>query len=476
MIKINKELYRDKVHACWIGKNIGGTMGTPYEGKTQLQDIKGFVTPKGTILPNDDLDLQLVWLLAMEQHGPYSMSSQILSEYWISYIPPHWNEYGVGKCNLKAGMLPPLSGEYENDKWKNSNGAWIRSEVWACMAPGFPDIAIQYAFMDASVDHGISEGTYAEVFTATLESAAFFESDIRKLINIAFSKIPSDCRVSRSVKLVLESYDNGLDWQTTRNLLVKDSEDLGWFQAPANIGYTVLGLIYGEGDFKKSMIYAINCGDDTDCTGATVGALLGIINGTKGIPTDWSDHIGDGIKTVAVDASCTRLAKSCTELTDRILSLMPVVFKANGMDFEFTDGESDLSDTTGLTVPSTISQDLFNRSPYSYDVPDFIYAKARVEFENAPVIKPNQSINATIRLFNTMPDPRYLTFKIHLPEGWSADNYKRSLYMDHQRPQGETWSVTINAGENVEAINRVIVEISATARPSLGLIPLIIIG
>ena len=110
MIKLNKETLRDKIYACWIGKNIGGTMGTPYEGTRELLDIQGFSTPEGVVLPNDDLDLQLAWLLAMEEHGPYQLNAQILGEYWLAYVVPHWNEYGIGKGNMKAGLLPPLAG------------------------------------------------------------------------------------------------------------------------------------------------------------------------------------------------------------------------------------------------------------------------------------------------------------------------------------------------------------------------------
>ena len=53
-------------------------------------------------------------------------------------------------------------------------------------------------------------------------------------------------------------------------MLVEQSADIGMFEAPANIGFVVLGLLYGEGDFKKSLIYAVNCGDDTDCTAGTI--------------------------------------------------------------------------------------------------------------------------------------------------------------------------------------------------------------
>ena len=59
MVKLNKNTIQDKIHACWIGKNIGGTIGGPYEGRREILDIKGFTTKKGSPLPNDDLDLQL---------------------------------------------------------------------------------------------------------------------------------------------------------------------------------------------------------------------------------------------------------------------------------------------------------------------------------------------------------------------------------------------------------------------------------
>ena len=115
-IKFNKDQLRDKIYACWIGKNIGGTMGTPYEGMQQINDIQGFVTEKGVVLPNDDLDLQLVWLRAADEQGPDALNSKILGEYWCTWITPHWNEYGVCKANMRDGVLPPMSGEINNEE------------------------------------------------------------------------------------------------------------------------------------------------------------------------------------------------------------------------------------------------------------------------------------------------------------------------------------------------------------------------
>ena len=146
MIKFNRAELRDKIYACWLGKNIGGTMGTPFECKREVLDIKGFNSEPGNPLPNDDLDLQLIWLLAVKENGP-NINERVLGEYWQEYISPFWNEYGIGKANMARGLIPPLSGEYENE-WKHSNGAWIRTEVWACLNPGLVEETIRYGYME----------------------------------------------------------------------------------------------------------------------------------------------------------------------------------------------------------------------------------------------------------------------------------------------------------------------------------------
>ena len=82
-MKLNFNEYYDKVKACWIGKNIGGTMGTPFEGMRQMNDIQGFTTEEGVILPNDDLDLQLVWLSAVEKLGLNRREANEFIVYWL---------------------------------------------------------------------------------------------------------------------------------------------------------------------------------------------------------------------------------------------------------------------------------------------------------------------------------------------------------------------------------------------------------
>lgn len=473
MMKLNREFFLDRVHACWTGKNIGGTMGTPYEGRTEMQNISGFASAKGEPLPNDDLDLQLVWLCAVEERGIRSITPQLLGEYWLDYIPPHWNEYGVGKGNMKLGLLPPFSGEFNNNKWKTSNGAWIRTEIWACLFPGFPDLAVKYAYNDACVDHGLSEGTYAAMFVAAMESAAFFENDIRKLIDLGLSYIPAYCLLAKSIKLATELYDRKTDFVEARNAIVEASAELGWFQAPANVSFVILGLLYGEGDFKKSMIYAINCGDDTDCTGATIGALMGIMNGTGFIPEDWAEYIGDKIVSVAIDRSYLYFPRDCTELTQRVYELVPSTVKAYELYLEYTDGETERD-----IIPDSqrVWKRLFDfeipRTGLSFNLPDMIYAKGRVEFDRDR-ISAGETVKLTFVITDVMSEHKEIFIDLTLPEGWSADRKSLSLAI-----YGDTKEVSVNitAGEEVKPINKIYAELTTPGRLTDVVAPIIIHG
>ena len=478
-MKLNKEELRDKILGCWIGKNIGGTIGGPFEGREELLDVKGFTSPKGEPLPNDDLDLQLVWLRAMEDVGPKLLHANILADYWLSYIAPHFNEYGTCKANLSMGLLPPLSGEVNNGLWHHSNGAWIRSEVWACMAPGIPGIAVKYAIMDACIDHGLAEGTCAEIFTAALESMAFFESDIRTLIHKALAFIPDESRVARSIKIVLEGYDDGKNWADVRNAVVEDSRDLGMFMAPANVAFVVLGLVYGGGDFKKSMLYAVNCGDDTDCTAATCGSIMGIMRGAGNIPEDWKEYIGDEIKNVCVNGhyrSC--VPGTCTELTDRVIAQIPVMFQAYGIDVEMTEEESSLGDVKPNDILKGYAEEIMNRSPFSFEIKAEPHTSAVVEYERASIVKAGDDFKVKVSFRNYRRNPLYLDMDVKLPEGWTAD-YSHSVFAIHDSIKGNGegfWEMIIHVGEHVESINRIPVIAWAYGNATPVFIPIVLLG
>ncbi len=344
-MELKFEVYKDKVMGCWTGKNIGGVLGAPFECLRQVNEVD-FYTQDLTMgpPPNDDLDLQIVWLAAVEKYGR-NVNASILGEYWLSYVIPNWVEYGTGKANLRAGLKPPLSGLIDNT-YKDSCGCFIRSEIWACLAPGHPEIAVRYAYEDAIVDHE-GEGMYGEIFFAALQSAAFVVSDVRKLIEIGLSYIPENCFMAKAIRKAVECYDNKVEFLVARKEIhntapgtfgiqgIKLKEikiegnqgmDMGapGFDAPENVAFAIAGWLYGEGDFEKSIVLANSLGEDTDCTCATLGATMGIIAGDAKLPQKWKEPLNDKIATLCIDKTSRGVwvPETAKELTERIIRVM----------------------------------------------------------------------------------------------------------------------------------------------------------
>ena len=56
-------------------------------------------------------------------------------------------------------------------------------------------------------------------------------------------------------------------------------------------------LLYSGLDYEKGITYAVSCGLDTDCNGATTGSILGTIIGAKDLPEKWISPINDRIES-----------------------------------------------------------------------------------------------------------------------------------------------------------------------------------
>ncbi len=461
---LNIDEYRDKVLGCWTGKNIGGTLGTPFEGNREIHDITFYTQDlKGAPAPNDDLDLQLVWLFAAERHGVYSLNERILAEYWLRFITGPWNEYGTAKANIVNGLYPPLSGFCNNEKWKNSNGAWIRSEIWACLFPASPDEAASYAWIDSCVDHA-DDGIYAEIFTAVLESAAFAEDDLGKLIDIGLTRIPTDCRVARSVRLAVEAHSSGIPWQEARNRIVEDSADLGWFQAPANVGFVTLALLYGDKDFGRSVCLAVNCGDDTDCTGATVGSILGIILGRSGLPKEWIEPIGESILTVAVTNYQLFVPATLQELTERVIRLKQLTEQENPLLVRLTENATHISDElrAGFGSGDKVAERVWCRSSRTLRN-EFTWGAVTVEYDRSPVTAPGETQKLRLTLSDCMFDNRLLHLDWKLPDGWSMTPGPRQMLHNKMRMYSQL-CVEITPGEFSGAMEYIRLELRLSDR------------
>lgn len=446
------ENLQSKIAGCWLGKNIGGTLGAPFEGTRECLDLTFYTQPlRGEPEPNDDLDLQLLWLEMAERYGVEHLTPRLFGEFWLDSIIAGWNEYGVACANMQNGFFPPLSGTLNNRKWGSSNGAWIRSELWACLFPGKPEEAATYAWMDASADH-CGDGIFAELFTAALESMAFVENDRRKLIENALGFIPEECAVARAVRHCCTLYDDGRSQLEARDAIVVSNADTGFFQAPQNIAFVILGLLYGEGEFDKTLLSAVNCGDDTDCTGATVGAIMGILLGEEGIPERWKSPIGRGIRTTSIDNMHNNIAvpKTLDELTARVMALSRrSQWTTTGMNLSFLPVSPEYRrevlecDTQWMTLPLG-SGFLIVYYPEGAEIAPGGTLRLKIASNNRNICRMD-----------------LCTIRIHPPEGW------RLLPADEvilRRSPGEV-SIEVQAPERMEnAISQLLLEVHTRGR------------
>lgn len=281
-----------RIRGCWLGKAIGGTLGTPHEGKPGPLALSFYDPEPQGILPNDDLDLQLVWLHHLRETGVSAVSPEILSEAWRKHVDFPYDEYAVCRRNSFYPLGTPWQGAFDN--WfSECMGAAIRSELWACLAPGQPERAAGLAWNDAVCDHA-GDGVQAEIFFAALQSAAFIETDTDRLLDQSLDFLPSSSRIRRAICDARKWWSERRDWLVVRNLVAEAYGNDNFTDVAANLAYTVLGWVAGAGDFGKSICIATNCGADTDCTAATLGALLGILS-PDDIPGKWRAPVGEAI-------------------------------------------------------------------------------------------------------------------------------------------------------------------------------------
>lgn len=278
---------------CWLGKAVGGTLGMPYEGMDGPFDLDFYNPVPAGMVPNDDLDLQVVWACLLNQQEKPDVSRTLFAKAWKENINFPWDEYGACIRNLREGIEPPYSGSFDN--WFiNGMGAAIRSEIWACLAPGNPKLAAAYAYEDACLDHA-EQGLWAEVWLAAMQSAAFVETDIRKIVQIGFEHIPADAEIRAAIEDTYNWWALSRDWKKVRAQILKKYGHENFSNVTENMAFTLLALLDGDGDFSRSICTANNCGKDTDCTAATVGALLGIMD-PEGIDEKWLKPIGRSLK------------------------------------------------------------------------------------------------------------------------------------------------------------------------------------
>jgi ADP-ribosylglycohydrolase len=207
--------------------------------------------------------------------------------------------------NLINGLSSDQAGNWRNP-YREWIGAQIRADGWAYGAAGLPEKAAEYAWRDARLSHS-KNGIYGEMWSAAMIAAAFGElpenlspQRIRTLIEIGLSQIPANCRLSAALHDLLNWRDEYSNWRDAWNRINAHYGHYHWVHTINNALLVALGLLYGAGDFSKSIGIAVMGGWDTDCNGATVGSVLGAILGARALPSRWTAPLHDRARSALV--------------------------------------------------------------------------------------------------------------------------------------------------------------------------------
>jgi ADP-ribosylglycohydrolase len=307
--------YENCVYAGWLGKCIGVRFGAPLENWTyeEIRDNLGELTTylredNGKIFkPDDDTAVPMLLIRALEAHGEDVTPEQI-GDMWLNLLGDQhgtlwWGGYGISTehtvySNLAAGIPATQAGTIAQNgaALAEQIGGQIFSDVWGLVLPDNPARAAALAAKFSSVTH---DGTGIEggKFIAALVSAAFCECDPVKLIATALRQLQPGGEYARVVMAMAAFHkDNPADWRAAYDYL---KANFGYDRYPGmvhiipNAGVVVLALLYGAGDFTRSIQIANMCGWDTDCNVGNVGTIIGTAVGIDGIEEFWRTPLND---------------------------------------------------------------------------------------------------------------------------------------------------------------------------------------
>jgi len=295
--------YLERVYAGVLGKIIGVYLGRPFEGwlhediVSRLGEVDHYVHEQfgmPLVVTDDDIAGTFSFLRALEDNGydPTLTPGQI-GDAWLNYLVENrtvlwWGGMGVSTehtayLRLKSGIAAPASGSRETNGKTISEqiGSQIFIDGWAMLFPGDPERAADWARRAGSVSHD-GEAIHGAQIVAALEAQAFEESDMDSLIDTALRFVPDDSIIARLIADVRSWHAEHDDWYVTRRLIGKHygyDTFVGACHMVPNHALIILALLYGKGDFRRSLMIANTAGWDTDCNAGNVGAILGIRNG-----------------------------------------------------------------------------------------------------------------------------------------------------------------------------------------------------
>jgi len=308
---ISTDALKDKIKGGWAGQTIGCTFGGPTEFKfkgTMIQEYQNmiwydtyikeiFETDPGLY---DDVYMDLTFVEVLERLGLDAPTDSFA----ISFAKDDyklWHANQAARYNILNGVMPPESGHWLRNPHADDIDFQIEADFIGLMCPGMINTGNQYSDRIGHIMN-YGDGWYGGAFMGAMYSTAFITNDIDLIVSEGLASIPENTRFYKAISDVIKwhkQYPN--DWkQCWFEFEKKHTSEKGCpegvfnafnIDASVNAAYVVIGLLYGEKDFYKTMDISTRCGQDSDCNPATAAGILGVICGYEKIPKYWKPAI-----------------------------------------------------------------------------------------------------------------------------------------------------------------------------------------
>ncbi len=302
---------RDKTKGGWAGQVIGCTFGGPTEFRYQGAMIQDYQTiPWDDSLVSlrfeqspglyDDVYMDLTFVEVMAREGIDAPAASHARAFANAKYPL-WHANQAARSNILNGILPPASGHWTNSPHADDIDFQIEADFAGLMSPGMVNAGAEVCDRVGHIMN-YGDGWYGGVYMAAMYSLAFVSGDVAYVVEEGLKVLPPGSSFARCVRDVIGCYrDDPDDWKKAWfEVERKWAEDVGcpdFVFAPGNIdarvngAYVVIGLLYGHGDFGRTLEIAARCGQDSDCNPASAGGILGTMLGYDGIPAVWRDPV-----------------------------------------------------------------------------------------------------------------------------------------------------------------------------------------
>ncbi|WP_455360389.1 ADP-ribosylglycohydrolase family protein [Streptomyces sp. SYSU K21746] len=352
----------DRIHGGWLGRIAGNMLGKPVElGDYWTRDRIDRYLRRADALPltdylpeldppappgefdfrpewrdcvrgrirgscrDDDVDYAILGLHLLETHG-FAFTTEQVGELWLLRLP-YLQTFTAERAtyrNLANGLKPPLTATLDNP-YQEWIGALIRADIFGWTSPGDPHRAASLARRDAVLSH-TGNGVYGAMWAAAMIAAAFTAPGPRAAVEAGLARIPASSRLARTVRRTVALHAAGLSWDRTLTELEAETSGLGWIHAVPNAAVITAGLLYGEGDFTRTIALTVRGGLDTDSNGATAGSVAGVLCGAAAIPPQWTEPLEDRVRSAVFGFDGSGIA----ELADRTARLAAATGSLSG--------------------------------------------------------------------------------------------------------------------------------------------------